>query len=109
MGWGFRVEWIPFLRAMGQPESPTSGGMGARDEGEGFEVGDSPNSWIIGLFVRVLWWWSGLERVSVSGMGLGRGLWWGLRLTETSEIGDSTTEIGRIFCMTWASWIEEEK
>ena len=63
------MERIPFLRAMGQLESPSSGGMGARDEREGSEVGDSPNSWIIGLSVRVLCWRLGLGRVSVSGDG----------------------------------------
>jgi len=73
-GIGFRVERIPFLRAMDQPESPSSGGMGARDEGEGSEVGDSPYSWIIGLSVGVLCWRSGLRRVLVGGDGGLRGL-----------------------------------
>jgi len=54
---------------MGQLELPSSGGMGARDEGEGSEVGDSPHSWIIGLSVGVLCWRPGLGKVSVGGDG----------------------------------------
>jgi len=42
MGCGFREERVPFLRAMGQPESPSLGVVGSRDEGEESEVGDSP-------------------------------------------------------------------
>ena len=94
------MERIPFRRAMGQPELPSSGGVGARDEGEGSEVEDSPYSWIIGLFVRVLCWRSGLGKVSVGADGGSGGGGVGLGLTKTSEIGDSTTGRGRTCCMT---------
>ena len=94
------MERIPFRRAMGQPELPSSGGVGAGDEGEGSEVEESPNSWIIGLSVRVLCGRLGLGKVSVGGdRGSGVG-GVGLGLTETSEIGDSTTGRGRTCCMT---------
>jgi len=39
MGYGFRVEQVPFLRAMGQPESTSPRVMVSRDEGEESEVG----------------------------------------------------------------------